>query len=123
MTTRIVMLAAFLMLCLSAGAEPTDVTGHWNVTIATTAGKMTGEASLKQAAQKVTGVIGPSGDATIPIEGVLRANKLTLKTRPQPGRTAAFDSCQLTVGDEKMVGTIQGGDAGNGRIELVRRKR
>ena len=123
MTTRVVMISAFLMLCLSAGAEATDVTGHWDVTIATTDGKMTGEASLKQAGEKVTGQIGPSGDATIPIEGVLGANKLTLKTRPQPGRTAAFDSCELTVGDEKMVGTIQGGDAGKGTIEFVRRKR
>ena len=84
---------------------------------------MTGEASLKQAGEKVTGQIGPSGDATIPIEGILAADKLTLKTRPQRGRSAAFDSCELTVGDEKMAGTIQGGDPGKGAIEFVRRKR
>jgi hypothetical protein len=45
---------------------------------------------------------------------------LTLQTKPQPGRTAAFDSCDLTVGDEKMVGTIHGGDVGKGTIEFVR---
>ena len=60
---------------------------------------------------KVTGQIGPSEDATILIGGALTADKSTLKTRPQPGRTAAFDSCELTVGDEKLVGTIHGGDA------------
>ena len=70
----------------------------------------------------MTGQIGPSDDATIPIEGVLTAHKLTLKTNPRPGRTAAFDSCELTVGEEKMIGTIQGGDAGKGTIEFVRIK-
>jgi len=70
----------------------------------------------------VTGEIGPSGDATISIQGVLTANKLTLKTNPRPGRTAAFETCELTVSDERMVGTIQGGDAGKGTIEFVRTK-
>jgi len=70
----------------------------------------------------VTGQIGPSEDATIPVGGALTADKSTLKTRPQPGRTAAFDSCELTVGDGKMSGTIQGGDAGKGSIEFVRIK-
>jgi hypothetical protein len=122
MATRLVTIVAFLMLCLSAAAAATDVTGNWDVTITTADGKMTGEASLKQTGDKVTGQIGPSGDATIPIEGVLAAHKLTLKTHPQPGRTSAFDSCELTVGDGKMAGTIQGGDAGKGTIEFVRRK-
>jgi len=53
---------------------------------------------------------------------VLTAQKLTLKTNPQPGRTAAFDSCELTVGNQKMVGTVRGGDAGRGTIEFVRIK-
>ncbi len=116
------MLAVFVTLCLPAVAKAADVTGKWDVTITTADGKITGEASLKQTGDKVTGQIGPSGDATIPVEGVLAADKLTLKTHPQPGRTAAFDSCQLTLGDEKMTGTIQGGDLGKGTIEFVRRK-
>ena len=122
MTARIVMVTALLMLCASAATEAADVTGNWAVTITTADGKMTGEARLKLAGDKVTGQIGPSGDATIPIEGVLAARTLTLKTNPRAGRTAAFDSCELTVDDDKMIGTIRGGDAGKGTIEFVRVK-
>lgn len=122
MTTRRVIIAAFLMLCFSSATEAADVTGNWTVTITTADGKITGKASLKQTGDKVTGQIGPSDDATILIEGVLTAQRLTLKTNPRPGRTAAFESCELTVGDERMVGTIQGGDAGKGTIEFVRTK-
>jgi hypothetical protein len=120
MTARLLIVAGFLMLCFSAAIEAADVTGHWAVTITTAEGKITGKASLKQTGDKVTGQIGPSADATISIEGVLTARKLTLKTNPRPGRTAAFDSCDLTVDDEKMAGTIRGGDAGEGAIEFVR---
>ena len=63
-----------------------------------------------------------STDATIDIEGVLTATRLTLTTHPRPGRTAAFETCELTVGDEKMAGSIHGGDAGKGTIEFVRTK-
>ena len=122
MMTRLVIITAFVTLSASAATEAADITGNWAVTITTAGGKITGKASLKLTGDKVTGQIGPSGDATIPIEGVLTAHKLTLKTHPRPGRTAAFDSCELTVGDGKMSGTIQGGDAGKGSIEFVRIK-
>ena len=46
-----------------------------------------------------------------------KGNKLTLKTSPQPGRTAAFDKCDLTVNGDKMVGTI---DTNKGTIEFVK---
>lgn len=122
MTTRLVIVSAFVLLCFSAAIEAASLTGQWAVTITTADGKITGKASLKQTGDKVTGQIGPSEDATIPIEGVVTKQKLTLKTNPQPGRTAAFDSCELTVGNQKMVGTIQGGDVGQGTIEFVRIK-
>jgi len=120
MRTRLVIVPAFVLLCFSAAIEAADVTGAWGVTITTADGKITGKAVLKQAGDKVTGQIGPSEDATIPVEGVLIKQKLTLKTNPQPGRTAAFDSCELTVGDHKMTGTVQGGDVGRGTIDFVR---
>jgi hypothetical protein len=123
MTTRIALLSVLLLLWFSATTPAADVSGTWQVTITTAAGKITGKASLEQADDKVTGSIGPSEDATIRIEGVLNANKLTLKTYPRPGRTAAFDKCEVTVGDERMVGTIEGGDVGKGSIEFVRNKR
>lgn len=120
MTARIATITVLLMLCASAAAEAADVTGNWGVTITTADGKITGKARLKLSGDKVTGQIGPAEDATIPIEGVLTARTLSLKTNPQAGRTAAFDSCELTVGDDKMIGTIKGGDAGKGTIEFVR---
>jgi hypothetical protein len=120
MTTQLAMATALLMLCLSAPTEAADVTGHWAVTITTADGTVTGTASLKQTGDKVTGYIGPSSDATIAIEGALEADKLTLTTHPRPGRTAAFETCELTVGDGKMAGSIHGGDAGKGTIEFVR---
>ena len=122
MTTRVALFSAVLLLWSSATIQVADVSGAWEVTITTAAGKITGKASLEQAGDTVTGSIGPSEEATIPIEGVLNANKLTLKTYPRPGRTAAFDKCEVTVGDEKMVGTMEGGDVGKGRIEFVRNR-
>jgi hypothetical protein len=111
------------MLCACAAVAAADVTGNWAVTITTwTYDKIEGKASLKLTGDKVSGQIGPSEDATILIEGVLTEDKLTLKTKPRPGRTAAFESCELTVGDERMVGTIQGGAVGKGTIEFVRIK-
>jgi len=123
MTTRIALLSALLLLSLLGTIQAADVSGIWQVTITTAAGKITGKASLEQDGDKVTGSIGPSEDATIRIEGVLNADKLALKTYPRSGRTAAFDTCVLTVGDERMVGTIEGGDVGKGSIEFVRNKR
>jgi hypothetical protein len=122
MTARFLIVSAFVMLCFTAAIAAVDVTGRWAVTITTADGKITGRASLTQTGDKVTGQIGPAEDATIPIEGILTAQKLTLKTHPQPGRTSAFDSCELTVGDQKMVGTIRGGDLGKGTIEFARIK-
>jgi hypothetical protein len=122
MTRRLVIVLAFVLLCFSAAIRAADVTGEWAVTITTADGKISGKASLKQTGDKVTGQIGPSEDATIPIEGALNAQKLALKTNPRPGRTAAFESCELTVGNQKMVGAIRGGDLGRGTIEFVRIK-
>jgi hypothetical protein len=120
MTTRVLVITALWMLGFTAATEAADVSGNWAVTITTADGTITGKASLKQAGDRVTGQIGPSEDATIPVEGVLTEPTLTLKTIPPRGRTAAFDSCELTIGDDKMVGTIHGGDAGKGTIEFVR---
>jgi hypothetical protein len=122
MTKRRLMIAILIGLCLAADVAAADVSGSWTVTITTASGTITGKASLTQTGDRVVGQIGPSEDPTISIEGVLTAAKLTLKTNPRRGRTAAFDSCEVTVSDDKMVGTIQGGDAGKGTIEFVRAK-
>jgi len=119
MRTLLVMFAVLPMLGVP-GFGAANVTGDWSVAITTADGRMTGRATLTQSADKVTGHIGPSEDATIAIEGVLKGQKLTLQTHPRPGRTAAFDTCALTIKEGKMVGTIKGGDAGSGTIEFVR---
>jgi len=109
------------MVCSVGAQHRPDVTGQWAVTIATADATITGTALLKQTGDKVTGQIGPDNDPTIPLEGVLATDRLTLRTHPQPGRTPAFDQCELTVTDEKLSGTIEGGDAGKGTIVFVRK--
>jgi hypothetical protein len=104
----------------SAPTAGPDVTGTWRVTISTAGGTTIGMASLKQTGNEVTGWVGPNQDNPIPIAGVLKVNTLTMKTSPQPGRTVAFDRCELTVNDHKMVGTLEGGDADKGTIEFLR---
>ena len=105
------------MLMLASLVALADVTGNWRVTISTSDGTITGKASLKQTGDKITGWVGPDENDPIPITRILKGNKVTLKTSPQPGRTAAFDQCDLTVNGNKMVGTI---DTNKGKIEFVK---
>src|SRR5260370_32339739 len=110
---------SMLFLALSvAPVRAADVTGPWRVTISRSDGAIVGVASLKQSGDVVTGWVGPSEDDPIPISGVLKGNKLTIKTTPQPGRTVAFDKCDLTVSGDKMAGAI---DTDKGTIEFVKR--
>ena len=103
----------------AAQATRANVAGTWRVTISTPDGTISGVASFKQAGNVVTGWVGPSEDDPIPITGILKGNKLTIKMSPQPGRTAAFDKCDLTVNGDKMAGTI---DTDKGSIEFVKRQ-
>jgi hypothetical protein len=117
MLERLGLLGMLLLLApLAAPVRAADVTGTWGVTISTSDGTITGKASLKQTGNTVTGWVGPNENDPIPITGVLKGNKLTTKTSPQPGRTAAFDKCDLTVNGHRMVGTI---DTDKGKIEFV----
>jgi hypothetical protein len=117
MIERLGLLSMLLLAPLVAPARAADVTGTWRVTISTSDGALTGKASLKQTGENVTGWVGPDENDPIPVTGILKGNKLTIKTSPQPGRTAAFDKCDLTVNGDKMVGTI---DTDKGKIEFVK---
>ncbi len=117
MIERLGLLIMLFLAPLVAPVQATDVTGNWRVTISTPDGAITGKASLKQTGDKVTGWVGPNESDPIPVTGVLNGNNLTIKTSPQPGRTAAFNRCDLTVNGEKMVGTI---DTNKGKIEFVK---
>jgi hypothetical protein len=120
MNIRVVLLSA-LFLALSAPVWAADVTGNWQVTIISTSeGTMNGKASLKQTGHTVAGWLGPSENDPIPITATVKGEKLTIRTHPQPGRTVAFAECELTVNDDKMVGTI---DTDKGKIEFVRSSR
>ena len=120
MLERLGLLGMLLLALSVAPARAADVTGAWSVTISTTDGTITGKASLKQAGKIVTGWVGPSEDDPIPVEGTFEGNKLTIKTSPQPGRTVAFDRCDLIVNGDRMSGTI---DTNKGKIEFVRATR
>jgi hypothetical protein len=117
MMERLGLLGMVLFALSIAPLRAADVTGNWRVTISTHEGEITGKASFKQAGQVVTGWVGPSEDDPIPIAGTLQGNKLTIKTSPQPGRTVAFATCDVTVNGDKMAGTI---DTDKGTIEFVR---
>lgn len=114
------LLAAALLFASPALVRAADVTGNWQVTIAASEGTISGEASLKQTGHKVTGWVGPGKNDPIPVTGTVKGQKLRIKTHPQPGRNVAFDECDLTVTDEKMVGTI---DGDKGQIEFTRGSR
>ena len=101
-------------------AQNLEVTGAWEVTITKPDGSASGLAILSQDGTKVTGMIGPAETDMMPAEGTVDEDKLTLRTRPRTGRTAAFAKCELTVTRDRMTGTI---DADNGTIEFVRKKR
>ena len=112
------LLPLCVLLALSvATARAANITGRWQVTITTPNGTVTGVASFKQTGHAVTGWVGPSENDPIPITGVVKANRLILKTHPQPGRTVAFAQCDVTVSGEKMSGTI---DIDKGTIEFVK---
>ena len=115
-----ILLLATLLLASSAVVRAVDVTGNWQVTISTSEGTVTGKASLKQIGQNVTGWVGPSENDPIPVTGTVNGKKLKIMTHPQPGRTVAFDQCDLSVNDDDMAGPI---DTDKGKIEFARRSR
>ena len=117
MTRRLGLMSVLLLTPLAAQARAADVTGTWQVNISTSSGKIYGKASLRQTGDQVKGWVGPDENDPIPITGILKGNQLTIKTSPQEGRTVAFDRCDVTVGGDKMAGTI---DRDKGKIEFVR---
>jgi hypothetical protein len=118
---RMLQVVAALM-CSLAWAAPTavaDVTGRWRVTISGRDGAVAGVASLEQRGEQVNGWLGPKEDDTTPVSGVLKGDKLTLKTHPKPGFVVPFDTCELTVSADRMSGSIEV-DGAKRTLEFVR---
>lgn len=104
------MLRALLVLIVcalpvSAGALA-DVTGRWRVTISFSDRSIEGVASLEQSGDKVTGAMGPSETDTTAVSGIVKGDKLTLKTHPKPGFEVPFDTCELTISGDRMTGSL-----------------
>ena len=117
----------FLCLLLSASAAATagaaDATGRWKVTISLGGETVTGVALLKQSGDEIAGSIGADERNQHPLDGVVKGNHITLTTHPRPGRTVAFDTCELNVNGDKMTGTTERtGSSDKGTIEFVRMK-
>jgi hypothetical protein len=122
MRIRRLLLSLCVMAPLAATALAADVAGRWAVSISTAEGSISGLASLKQARGEVTGWIGPSENDPIPITGTFKKSKLVMKTRPQPGRTVAFDEVELSIKGDTMSGAFERGSHGKGTIKFVRSK-
>lgn len=80
MIERLGLLSVLLLASSVAPARAADVTGTWRVTISTSDGAITGKASLKQKGDMVTGWVGPNENDPIRVNGVLKGNKLTIKS-------------------------------------------
>jgi hypothetical protein len=75
---------------------------------------------LEQSGDRVTGWIGPNETDTTPVSGVLMGDRLTLKTHPRPGFAVPFDTCELTVSNDRMTGSTQSKEDAKSTIEFVR---
>lgn len=111
------MLLTLVILLSAVLVQAADVTGRWKVKISTADGQVVGVASFWQNGNRVTGWLGPSESDPVAISTALEGDKLTIWTHPQPGRNVVFSKCEVTVGDDKMAGTI---DTDKGTIEFVR---
>ena len=123
MKTRSTVLCLLLCASAAASAGVADVTGRWSVTISLGGETITGLALLTQTGNTVTGSIGADERNQHPLDGVVTGNRITLTTHPRPGRTVAFDTCEVNMDGEKMSGTIERkGSSDKGTIEFVRMK-
>ena len=114
---------AVLMCSTITWAAPNllaDVSGRWRVTFSSADGTLVGAASLEQSGDKIAGWIGPDETDTTPVSGVLKDDRLTIKTHPRPGFVVPFDTCELSVATDRMTGFIQPKDAAKMTIEFVR---
>ena len=123
MKMRVMFLCLLLSASAAANAGAADATGRWSVTISLGGETVNGVAILKQSGDEITGSIGADERNQHPLDGVVKGNQITLTTHPRPGRTVAFDKCDLNVAGDKMTGTTERkGSSDKGTIEFVRMK-
>ena len=104
--------AAFLLAAvLTAGAQSTDVSGNWKLTLETPNGVANPSLVLKQEGEKLTGTYkGRFGDS--PVEGSVKGKeiKFTVKVNAQ-GQEFKLEYAGAVEGDT-MKGKVKFGDMG-----------
>ncbi len=118
MRRALLVLICCLWPAVSSGLA--DVTGRWRLTISNADSAIAGVAALEQSGDKVAGWMGPNETDTTPVSGVLTGDRLTLKTHPRPGFSVPFETCELTISDDRMTGSIQPKGEAKSAVEFVR---
>ena len=64
--------------------------------------------------------MGPNENDTTPVSGVLKRDRLTIRTHPKPGFAVPFDSCELTVSGDRLTGSLEPKAEAKSTVEFVR---
>jgi hypothetical protein len=110
-TTITIFTAAFMLAVLTAGAQNTNVSGNWKLTLETPNGAASPSLVLKQEGEKLTGTYkGRFGES--PLEGTVKGKeiKFTVKVNAQ-GQEFVLEYTGAVEGDT-MKGKAKFGDMG-----------
>jgi hypothetical protein len=110
-TTITIFTAAFMLAVLTAGAQTTNVSGNWKLTLETPNGAASPSLVLKQDGEKLTGTYkGRFGES--PLEGTVKGKdiKFTVKVNAQ-GQEFVLEYTGAVEGDT-MKGKAKFGDMG-----------
>ncbi|HEY7182079.1 MAG TPA: hypothetical protein VIC84_11700 [Blastocatellia bacterium] len=106
-----IITAAFMLAVLTAGAQSTNVSGNWKLTLETPNGPANPSLVLKQDGEKLTGTYkGRFGES--PLEGAVKGKdiKFTVKVNAQ-GQEIVLEYAAAVEGDT-MKGKVKFGDMG-----------
>jgi hypothetical protein len=110
-TAVTIIIAAFLPAALTVGAQSTNVSGNWGVTLKTPDGPTRASLVLKQEGDKLTGTYkGQFGES--PLEGTVKGKeiKFTVKVKAQ-GQELLLEYVGA-IEDGTMKGKVKLGDMG-----------
>jgi hypothetical protein len=111
----VVLAGAFASLAAgqSAGTQPANVNGTWNLTVETPAGSGTPTITLKQEGEKLTGTYkGQLGEA--PLKGTIKGNEIKFAFKVSAQGQDLDIEYSGTVDGNTMKGKAKLGDFGEG---------